>query len=146
MSVGSSRRTFLACGAALAGAGLAGVLAPSAAAATARATLRRLALRRSAFLPLLGQTFRISHGAGTLPVTLLQVSDLKPSVRPDAERQFSLIFTGAAFRPVLSQGTYSVSHARRGQISVFVVPVGMQQTAQQYQVIVDSRPLSAFRE
>ena len=144
MSVGLPRRAFLVSGASLAGAGWVGALAPRAAAAPELARLKNLALRRSAFLPLLGQTFRIAHDQGSLLVTLSQVSDLRPSIRPGAEDQFSLIFTDARLRPALSQGTYSISHVRRGQITLFVVPVGRRQTAQQYQVVIDSRPLTAF--
>lgn len=135
MSAGFSRRAFFASGASLAGAGWVGAVASPAAAATPR----NLALRRSAFLPLLGQTFRIAHDAGSLSVVLRQVSDLKPTVRPGAEDQFSLIFTDSWLRPVLSQGTYSVSHSGRGRISLFVVPVGRGGTVQRYQAIIDSR-------
>jgi hypothetical protein len=105
---------------------------------------RDLAMWRSAFLPLLGQTFRIAHGQGSLSVVLSQVNDLKPTVRPGAEDQFSLIFTGARLMPALSQETYSISHARRGRIALFIVPVGMRETAQQYQAIIDSRPLTSI--
>jgi len=144
MSVGLPRRTFLAFGASLAGAGWAGVLTSRAAAAPELATSRNLALRRSVFLPLLGQTFRIAHAGGSLTVVLSQVSDLKPTVRPGAEDQFSLVFTDARLRPALSQGTYSVSHARRRH-SLFVVPVDRREIVQRYQVIIDSRPLTAIR-
>lgn len=140
MNAGFSRRAFLASGASLAGAAWAGALAPRAA-ALALATRRHLALRRSAFLPLLGRTFRISHESGSLSVVLRQVNDLKPTALPGAEDQFSLIFTDSGLRPVLSQGTYSVSHVGRGRISLFVVPVDRRETVQHYQAIVDSRPL-----
>lgn len=145
MSVSLSRRAFLAGAASLAGVGSVCALAPRAAAAMlASAGVRKLALRRSAFLPLVGQSFRIVHDRESLTVILRQVSDLKPTVRPGAEDQFSLIFTGAGFRPALPQGTYAISHARRGRISLFVVPVGPRRVAQQYQVIIDSRPLAAI--
>jgi hypothetical protein len=144
MSAGFSRRAFLACGASLAGVGWAGVLAPRAVAAPTPVTPENLALRRSAFLPLLGQTFRIAHDRGSLTVVLRQISDLKPTVRPGAEDQFSLIFTDPGLRPVLSQGTYAVSHPRRGRIALFVVPVGRRETVQHYQAIIDSRPGPRF--
>lgn len=103
-------------------------------------------MRRSAFLPLLGETFRIAHDRGSLTVVLRQVSDLTPTVRRGAEYQFSLIFTDSGRQPVLSQGTYPVSHPRRGRISLFVVPIGRRETAQHYQVIIDSRPRPQFRQ
>lgn len=140
MSAGFSRRAFLAFGASLAGAGWVGVLAPRASAASAPGTPGRLGLRRSAFLPLLGRTFGIAHDGRSLDVVLRQVSDLKPTVRPGAERQFSLMFTGSGLRPVLPQGTYTVSHPRRGRISLFVVPVGRHGRTQQYQAIINSPP------
>ena len=98
-------------------------------------------MRRSAFLPLIGETFRIAHDRGSLTVVLRQIGDLKPTVRRGAEDQFSLIFTDSGLRAVLSQGTYPVSHPRRGRISLFLVPVGRRESAQHYQAIIDSRPL-----
>ncbi len=144
MSGDLSRRSVLAGGASLAGIGSVSVLVPQAAAALTRTRTGNLALRRSTFLPLVGRTFRIVHDRGSLTVVLRQVSDLKPSARPGAENQFSLIFTDARLRPALPQGTYSVSHAGQGRISLFVVPVGRRQTAQQYQAIIDSRPRAAI--
>ena len=140
MSAGLSRRTFLVCSGSLAGVGWWGVMAPGAVAAPALATTKNLAYRRSAFLPLLGQTFRIVHNRGSLTGVLRQVSDLQPSVRPGAEDQFSLIFTHRGLRPALSQGTYPLSHARRGQISLVVVPIGRSETSHHSQAIIDSRP------
>lgn len=147
MSVSLSRRAFLAGGALLAGAGSVCALAPRAAAATlASAKMSELVLRRSAFLPLVGQSFRIFHDQGSLTIVLRQVADLKPSVRPGAEDQFSLIFAVAGLRPALPQGTYAIRHARRGRIFLFVVPVGVGQAAQHYQAIIDSRPLAAIHQ
>ena len=147
MSVGLSRRAFLAGGASLAGIGSATVLVPRATAAVlAPAGVKKLALRRSAFLPLVGQTFRIASDRGGLTVTLRQVNDLKPAVRPGAEDQFSLIFTDTRLRPALPQGTYAISHPRRGQISLSVIPIGLRRTAQHYQIIIDSRPRAAIHK
>lgn len=128
------------------GRGLPGVLAPPAAAASAPvAASAKLAMRRSAFLPLLHRTFRIAHELGSLTVVLHQVSDLKPTVRRGAEDQFSLIFTRSGRHPALSQGTYSISRPGRGRISLFVVPVGRNETVQYYQAIIDSRPRRDFK-
>ena len=147
MSAGFSRRAFLASGASLAGVGWAGVLAPRAAASTAPPVpSEKLALRRSVFLPLRGQSFRIAHDRGSLTVVLRQVSDLQPTVRPGAEDQFSLIFSHHWLRPGIRQGTYAVSHPQRGQIRLFVVPVGRSRFAQRYQAIIDNRPLQLFHQ
>ena len=143
MSVGLPRRAFLALGASLAGAAWAGVLAPRTAAVAELAIPWNLGLRRSAFLPLLGKTFRIAHDAGSLTVVLSQICDLDPTVRPGAEDQFSLIFTDARLRPAIPQGTYSVTQGRRGR-SLFVVPVGRRETAQHYQAVIDCRPLASI--
>jgi Domain of unknown function (DUF6916) len=145
MSVGLSRRAFLAGGASFVAIGSVNGLVPRATAAVLTPALRGgLAFRRSTFAPLLGQKFQIIHDRGSLTVVLSQVNDLKPTVRPGAEDQFSLIFTDAGLRPALPQETYSISHARQGQISLFVVPNGLRQTAQHYQAIIDSRPLTAI--
>ncbi len=130
----------------MAGAGWVGVLGPRAVAGTDQAAPAKLALRRSAFLPLVGQTFQIARGRSSRNVVLRQVGDLKPTVRPGAEDQFSLIFTNAGHRPVLLQGTYLIRHTRRSQVSLFLVPVGERETVQRYQAIIDSRPLKTFRK
>ena len=147
MSVGLSRRAFLAGGASLAGIGSATVLVPRAAAAVlAPAGVQKLALRRSAFLPLVGQTFQIASDRGGLTFTLRRVGDLKPAVHPGAEDQFSLLVTDTRFRPALPQGTYALRHPRRGQMPLFIVPIGPRSTAQHYQIIIDSRPRAAIRK
>jgi hypothetical protein len=106
-------------------------------------------MRRSAFLPLLGQTFRIRHNAGSETVVLRQVNNLRPCVKPGAQDQFSLMFSGSGHRPALSQGTYSISHPRHGRISIFIVPVGIviaggSENGQRYLAVIDSRPLATF--
>jgi hypothetical protein len=143
MGVGSSRRTFLAAGVSLAGIGWVSLQGRALA---AMSPVRRLTMRRSAFLPLLGQKFRIAHGEGSLSVVLSQVSDLRPSASPGAEDQFSLMFTDARLRPIVDQGTYHLSHARLGRIRLLIVPVGPRVSVQNYQVIVDNQPLSTFRD
>lgn len=144
MSAGLSRRAFLASGTLLAGVGWAGALASRAVAVPVLVTRKKLAMRRSAFAPLVGQTFRMTHGHGSLTVVLRQVGDLDPSVHPGLEDQFSLIFTGRRLRPTLSQGTYTISHPWRGRISLFVVPVSRSKTAQDYQAIINNRPRPRF--
>lgn len=140
MSADFPRRAFLVFGASLAGAGWAGVLSTPAAAAPTLARPANLGLQRSAFLPLLGRTFRIGQGRDSLVVVLRQVSDLKPTVRPGSEHQFSLIFSCPRRRLGLPQGTYPVSHRGGDWISLFIVPVGRLGTTQQYQAIIDSLP------
>jgi hypothetical protein len=143
MSGGLSRRAFLVGSAALAGTGAAALLAPGGAAAViSAARSRAIDMRRSAFVPLLGETFEIVHADGALPVVLRQVSDLEPAVRPGCEDEFSLMFTDARLRPPLEQGIHVISHARQGQIALFVAPVERRQTVQRYQVIVNNRSLT----
>ena len=143
MSVGLSRRAFLAGGASLAAVGAAsaaagGLVSRGATAVLHPAGLKNPALRRSTFVPLVGQRFQIAHDQGSLTVVLRQVSDLEPSLRPGAEGQFSLMFADAGLRPVLPQETYSISHARLGRISLFIVPVGLARSAQLYQAIINN--------
>jgi hypothetical protein len=96
-----------------------------------------IALRRSAFVPLVGDTFEIIHQGGSLPVVLRQVTDLKPTLRPGAEDQFSLMFTDARLRPALQDGTYGISHPRHGRIALFVTPIDRPQTTQHYQAVIN---------
>jgi hypothetical protein len=139
MSINLSRRSVLAGGASLVAVGSVCALAPPAAAVVVPTPLNHLALRRSTFLPLIGQAFQIAHDRGSLTVILRRVSDLNPGGRPGAEHQFSLFFTDARIQPSIPQGTYCIRHARRGRISLFVVPVGRRKTPQQYQAIITSR-------
>ena len=139
MSDGVSRRAFLAGGASLAGIGAMGALVPRAATAVS-GPLKNPAFRRSTYVPLVGQTFRILHDQGSLDVVLQSVSDLKPTLRPGAEDQFSLVFIDAGLRPVLGQETYVISQARLGRVSLFLVPVDHRKTVQRYQAIINSRP------
>lgn len=139
-----SRRSVIAGGASFVGIGSVRALVPRASAALTEARPEKLALRRSAFLPLVGQAFQIVHDRGALTVVLRQVRDLGPSARPGAEDQFSLIFTDAGRRTALQQGTYAIRHARRGRLSLFVVPIGARRTSQRYQAIINSRPRAAI--
>jgi hypothetical protein len=142
MSGGLSRRAFLAGGTSLVGLGAVAVTLPGAAAVLPSLAAKGLAMRRSAFLTLVGETFEIVHDRGSLPVVLHEISDLKPTLQPGAEDQFSLMFTDARVRPALEQGTYGIIHARRGRIALFVAPVDRRSTTQHYQVIINSRSLT----
>lgn len=144
MSDGLSRRSVLSSAASLAAIGSACALIPGAAATVLGPVAdKKLGLRRSAFLPLVGQKFKIGPGRGAA-VVLREVTDLGPSARSGAEDQFSLIFANGKAEPVVPQGTYSIAHARQGRISLFIVPVGRDQTIQQYQAIVNARPVTAI--
>ena len=144
MSDGLSRRSVLSSAASLAAIGSACAFIPGAASAVlAPVAPKKLDLRRSAFLPLVGQKFQIGPGRGA-PVVLREVTDLGPSARSGAEDQFSLIFANGKAGPVIPQGTYSIAHARQGQISLFIVPVGRDEAVQQYQAVVNSGPMTAI--
>jgi hypothetical protein len=144
MSGDLSRRSVLATAASLTAVGSVCALIPGAAATVlAPVAASKLAYRRSAFLPLVGQRFQISGHRGAT-VVLTTISDLKPTIRPGAEEQFSLIFTRDPRLPAIPQGTYSITHARAGRISLLIVPIGRGRTVQQYQAVINTRPLAAI--
>jgi hypothetical protein len=83
-------------------------------------------LAAAEFRALVGDTFRLRPGSGaTLKAQLQEVVE-RPSARVEGGRkleQFSLIFESlAADRP--EQGIFVMSHPRRGESELFLVPVG----------------------
>ena len=82
-------------------------------------------LSRANFYSNIGSTFTFSSpSAGNVSLRLIEVADLKPLYgkgRPAGKECFSLLFQGAANRP-LSQGTYSIRQSKLGLFKLFIVP------------------------
>ncbi len=58
--------------------------------------------------------------------------------RAGDEQCFSATFEGAAYAPV-SQGTYRVTHAALGELTLFLVPVGRPGRVRTYELAVNRR-------
>lgn len=131
-SVLLSRRTF-----ALGGAGL--VLLHAARAASVRAGAARPGTwARSRFTPHRGATFRMTGAGADVKVVLTEISDLRPTVRPDDENRFSLMFV-APMGHSAADGIRKFSRAGFGDIDLFVSPVGRSAKARHYQAIINRR-------
>ena len=93
------------------------------------------------FSPHLGDQFEISSADGqSLKVKLIEVTDRSPCINKDdgAVRQecFSLLFQGSLDQP-LTQSTYSFKHSQMGTFDLFIVPVGKDKTAMQYEAVIN---------
>ena len=81
---------------------------------------------------------RFQAGAGDGPATpleLLAVTENSSAAGPGREC-FSLLFQGPADCP-LAQGTYRFSHEQLGRFDLFIVPVGAERSARQYEAVVN---------
>jgi hypothetical protein len=79
-----------------------------------------------------GTAFRLVQ-AGPAPVTfcLETAEKLRHATAGQAERQFSLLFRGGADCS-LEQNTYTLEHARLGQLHLFMVPVQLRKDGVRY--------------
>ncbi len=89
---------------------------------------------RSTFEPLVGQSFEVVFSDGRLPLTLASVKPLG-AARPGASRDpFSLTFHGGpALR--LPQRMYRLEHATGGAMEIFLVQIGADAAASQFEAI-----------
>jgi hypothetical protein len=86
------------------------------------------------FLRCLHDQFIVSlPGGDTYPITLVEASGLR--AHPHLMRQpFQLKFTGPGPR-YLMQATYTVNHARLGEVEWFLVPIGQEDGGFVYQAV-----------
>lgn len=79
------------------------------------------------FTPLVGQDVAVSVGNDVLTMRLVEATaGTQPGGRgPEGQErvQFSLVFRGPA-DPMLTQGTYAVTHEALGEQDLFLVPLG----------------------
>lgn len=99
-------------------------------------------LTRSRLLQETGTRFVVWRGAGR-PVGLRLVSVADPASAAAAgtlgsEDCFSAFFEGVAYAPI-AQGTYRVTHATLGTLTLFLVPVGRPAKVRTYELAVNRR-------
>ena len=88
-------------------------------------------LTQTTFAPHVGSSFRVHVGDSELELTLVEVSDVRVSPRVEV---FSLEFHGPAASP-LPQAEYQFDHPIVGEFSLFIVPVGGDGDALQYEAV-----------
>lgn len=87
------------------------------------------ALTADDFEPLVGTVFT----AANVPLALATVTRHAPGGRT-TRPSFSLTFTGPR-SPFLAQGTYGLTHDTRGRLDLFLVPIGITDTAFEYEAV-----------
>ena len=132
-----SRRSFVVgTVSALAAAAVPAIATQSAEAAAPPGPVSVANLHRSTFLPLLRAKFTMTDGQTSTALVLSKIADLRPVLKTADPNRFSLLFTGPV-SPRRPQGTYQLSNARLGSVSLLVVPVNMTSKTQLYQVIIN---------
>ena len=90
-----------------------------------------LHIKAKMFQPLKGEGFKLQTSDGqTISVTLTEVEEYHYS--PNLET-FDLVFHSQD-REMLEQGTYRISHAKLGEMNLFVVPSPSKRSGQDYVV------------
>ncbi len=87
------------------------------------------------FIDVVGQDFDVAAGDGHV-LRLVQATESGEVAGPGPEgqvrQQFSLVFLGTS-DPMLTQGTYRLSHPRLGELELFLVPLGPVPDGMQYE-------------
>lgn len=87
------------------------------------------------FIDVVGQDFDVVAGDGQV-LRLVQATEGGEAAGPGPEgqvrQQFSLVFLGTV-NPMLTQGTYRLSHPRLGELELFLVPLGPMPDGMQYE-------------
>lgn len=87
------------------------------------------------FASLLGETFEISDGTGSLEARLIEATDLREvQGQGRRSRQFSLVWRGPPGAR-LDQRIYRVSHPALGQLEIFLVSLGPDAEGMRYEAV-----------
>jgi hypothetical protein len=85
---------------------------------------------RETFIPLLNSQFQV----GPVAVELVEVSELRSSRNSEA---FSLVFRGPRASP-LPQAVYRFYHADVGELDIFIVPIGQEDSDLFYEAVFNT--------
>jgi hypothetical protein len=94
-------------------------------------------LTRGTFDPHVGTRFAVTSESPPLELELVEVSDVGDG---NHGRNFRLLFRGPRETP-LGQGTLELEHPAIGAFALFIVPVGADAAAVQYEVVFNRLPL-----
>lgn len=89
--------------------------------------------------PFVGDPFAVSTEP-PLDLILVEVSFLRSGpAGVDESRSFSALFRGPA-EPALEQATYAMSHAELGDLTLFLVPIAVDETSHTYEAVFNRLP------
>jgi hypothetical protein len=81
------------------------------------------------------ERFRVAQDDGQLDLELIETTDLGPAAAVAARsRAFSLVFRGPRER-VLPQETHRLKHDAFGEIEIFLVPIGPDESGMRYEAV-----------
>ena len=84
------------------------------------------------FAECLNSQFQIDAATnGSVPLELVGVTKVNYSPRLD---NFSLIFRGPN-SPLVPQGSYRLNHQKLGEMTIFLVPIGLDGAGMQYEAV-----------
>ena len=92
------------------------------------------ALSAADFEPVVGSCFQALDTQGTEVLSLNLVRVVRHPERPGYRQPFSLRWPGPA-TPILSQGTYHLSHPEFGDAEIFLGPVAADASAASYEAV-----------
>lgn len=95
-------------------------------------------LNISDFQPLLNKhiTIRFQHPDATLPAELIEVKAINSYSTPDSKRSpFSITLRTQQQGQYYSQAIYTIEHPEKGDLEVFMVPIGPDGEGMRYEVV-----------
>jgi len=91
-------------------------------------------VRCEQFAACLNEDFEIVFADGTLTVKLSEARPWGPALPPNVRQPFALTFVGPAGLR-LPQQIYRMRHAKLGEMEIFLVPVGDDQTGSMFEAV-----------
>lgn len=93
-------------------------------------------LQSSHFSPCLHTSFSVPlTDAESIPLELVEVTDLRAAPGAGIRQPFSLLLLGPVSDRRLPQGTYPLHHDTLGRLDLFIVPVGPEGGRMRYEAI-----------
>ena len=91
-----------------------------------------LGLNREAFASQLRTTFHVKRGSETVPLKLIEVSEIGSRRTAHGMREaFALVLRGSDATS-LEQDTYAIEHDKLGAFSFLMVPIGLRDKSSRY--------------
>lgn len=89
-------------------------------------------LTRDAFEGLPPESLRVTHGAGEIALSVVEVRDLPD--RSSRKAPFAVVLQGPR-TPLLPQSIHRLHHPRHGSLELFLVPIAQDAAHARYELI-----------